>query len=172
MRKEKAIKNKRLFYTESEYTMESHYIEEYFHTHLNQHILLYRVDRAKTKIHPLYNEALPEQTTFLPKLEIPCSVEITKDDGTYREDNFGYEEIAFAKIYILEKTIKESQIAIKVGDYAKYQDRFYEFTVVHNIADTSMFSKNYRNLVRSFSARLAKADQVPEQIYSLDNEIN
>lgn len=171
-KKEKAVKNNRLFYTESEYGLEGDYLEEYFHTHLNQHMLLYQVDRVKSTIHPLYKEALPEQFEFLAKLEIPCSVEITKEDGAYKEDNFGYEEIAFAKIYILEKTIKENSIQIKIGDYAKYEDRFYEFTKVHNIADSSMFSKNYKNIVRSFSARLAKKDQVPEQLYRLDNEIN
>jgi len=167
----KKVEN-RIFYSETEFNLESRYMIEYLKKYCNQHILFYELDIVKTKTHDLYGISESTKKGFKPKRELLAKVNITEESKEFENAGFGYAENVVAEFSIPELILTQNNLSIKMGDIIKYDDLFFEIGRVHNIAKASILTKNIKNKMRKYFAYLIKEDSIPFDLLNSDNEIN
>ena len=67
------------FYSEEDFQYELSLIEEYIEEDLNQVVIVYEIDRAKTNINTTYNES-KEPIRYKAPRELPCMFEIKESE--------------------------------------------------------------------------------------------
>ena len=101
---------------------------------MNFTIILYRVDRYKTKTDDVYGEVLEDGIQFLAPVELKGLVQIMAPSNK----NLGNSKVAQnepgnMKFSIYQKTLEDLQVNIFVGDYIGYyetEDRVRYYTVI------------------------------------------
>jgi hypothetical protein len=133
--------------------------EEWLHGDMNFTLVLYRVDKQKTKTDDVYGEALTDGIKFLPPVEFKAYVQIMAPENKYignsRIDQF---EPGNIRISVYQKQLDELEIEIDNGDYIGYYEtenrvRYY---VVNNdgrvISDNKHTYAGYKPFYRTITA--------------------
>ena len=132
---------------------------EWLHGDLNFTLVLYRIDRLKTKTDDVYGETVSDGIKFLPPVEFNAQVTIATPEnkmvGTTKMDQVEPGNITMS-VYL--KTLRDLDIDIDFGDYVGYYDsenfvRYY--TVVNDgrvVSDTKHTYKGYKPFYRTIIA--------------------
>ena len=114
---------------------------EYLHGNLNFTLVLFRVDRSKSKVDDVYGEAGSEEIRFYPPVEFKGLVNIAQPtNDSYANGLMRYMENGTLTIGVYIKELKELGIDISYGDYIGYpetEDRTRYFTVANDGKITS-----------------------------------
>lgn len=97
---------------------------EYVNKILNQTVILYEVDREKTKVNDIYNEAKFEDLVFKTPIELNVMYKLDKGElKTYDSDVVKgyYVKVGKLTFTIFEKELEENNCDIKRGDYIGLQ---------------------------------------------------
>ena len=122
------------FFGGEDYTLDIGMGEEWLLGDMNFTIILYRVDRYKTKTDDVYGEVLEDGIQFLAPVELKGLVQIKAPSNK----NLGNSKVAQnepgnMKFSIYQKTLDDLQVNIFVGDYFGYyetEDRVRYYTVI------------------------------------------
>jgi hypothetical protein len=122
------------FFGGEDYTLDIGMGEEWLLGDMNFTIILYRIDRYKTKTDDVYGEVLEDGIQFLAPVELKGLVQIMAPSNK----NLGNSKVAQnepgnMKFSIYQKTLEDLQVNIFVGDYIGYyetEDRVRYYTVI------------------------------------------
>jgi hypothetical protein len=148
------------FFSEEDFSLDLGIGEEWLYGDMNFTLVLYRVDRLKTKTDDVYGETISDGIKFLPPVEFKGYVQImvpeNKNLGNTKLNQF---EPGNMKLSVYQKHLDELGIDISFGDYIGYyetEDRVRYYTVnndgrvvsdnKHNYAGTRPY---YRTIMAS-----------------------
>jgi hypothetical protein len=148
------------FFGSTDYETDISIGEEWLYGDMNFTLVLYRVDRLKTKTDNIYGETISDGIKFLPPVEFKGYVQImapeNKNLGNTKLNQF---EPGNMKLSVYQKHLDELGIDISFGDYIGYyetEDRVRYYTVnndgrvvsdnKHNYAGTRPY---YRTIMAS-----------------------
>ena len=97
---------------------------EYVNKVLNQTVVLYEVDREKTKVNDIYNEANYNDLVFKTPVELNVMYKLDKGElKTYNNDTIKgyYINVGQLRFTIYEKELEENGCDINRGDYIGLQ---------------------------------------------------
>jgi hypothetical protein len=122
------------FFGGEDYTLDIGMGEEWLLGDMNFTIILYRIDRYKTKTDDVYGEVLEDGIQFLGPVELKGLVQMMAPSNK----NIGNSKVAQnepgnMKFSIYQKTLDDLQVNIFVGDYFGYyetEDRVRYYTVI------------------------------------------
>ena len=124
--------------------------EEWLHGDLNFTLVLYRVDRMKTKTDDVYGETVEDGIKFLPPVEFKGYVQIlapeNKNLGNSKINQF---EPGNLKVSVYQKHLDELGIDINFGDYIGYyetESRVRYYTVNNDGRIVSDNKHNYAGI--------------------------
>jgi hypothetical protein len=136
------------FFDSSDYQLDISMGEEWLYGDMNFTIVLYRIDRMKTKTDDVYGEALKDGIKFLPPIELKGYVQISLPENKMIAGNkpgVNQVEPGNMRFSIYQKQLDELGIDINFGDYLGYnetEDRI-RYYVVNN--DGRVVSDNKHN---------------------------
>lgn len=174
----KSIKRNNDFYTESEFSFESSFVDEFLDLG-NHKILYFKVDTKKTKTHKLYGDIMTDEIRFKEAIEIPCKIVLDKADEGSKSDGFGYQERLSAVVAITENFLNKANLKVEKGDYFKYETfdtnesaSFFEITRPNYSPNDSAMTKGFKNRMRKILA-IEVFDDVIEKIKQFEEgEVN
>jgi hypothetical protein len=133
--------------------------EEWLHGDMNFTLVLYRIDRVKTKTDDVYGETLTDGIKFLPPVEFKAYVQVmapeNKNVGNSKIDQF---EPGNMKFSVYQKHLDELEIDINYGDYVGYYEtetrvRYYTINNDGRVtSDNKHTYAGYRPYYRTFIA--------------------
>ena len=130
---------------------------EYLHGNLNFTLVLFRVDRSKSKVDDVYGEAGVEEIRFYPPVEFKGLVNIAQPtNDSYANGLMRYMENGQLTIGVYIKELNELGIDIAYGDYIGYpetEDRTRYFTVANDgkiTSDNAHTILGYKAFYRTF----------------------
>lgn len=134
------------FFGSEDYSLDIEMGGEWLHGDMNFTLVLYRIDRYKTKTDDVYGETLQDGIKFLAPVEFKGYVQILQPENKYlgnsKIDQF---EPGNLKVGVYQKHLDELEIDIQYGDYIGYyetEDRI-RYYVVNN--DGRVVSDNKHN---------------------------
>lgn len=129
------VNRNNLFYSETDFDLETDILVGYMEEDLNQTVVLYSVDRKNTQTDALYKSAT-DGIRFMPPVEIPCFYEIEgsqlKSYDT-KTSNGVYVLSGNLTVYVMPKVLEKYSCDVRRGDYIGVQidvDRMSYFVVV------------------------------------------
>ena len=148
------------FFGAEDYNLDVGIGEEWLYGDMNFTLVLYRIDRLKTKTDDVYGETVQDGIKFLPPIEFKGYVQImapeNKNIGTSKINQF---EPGALKVSVYQKQLDDLNIDISFGDYIGYyetENRVRYYTVnndgrvvsdnKHNYAGTKPY---YRTIMAS-----------------------
>ena len=148
------------FFGAEDYNLDVGMGEEWLYGDMNFTLVLYRIDRLKTKTDDVYGETVQDGIKFLPPIEFKGYVQImapeNKNIGTSKINQF---EPGALKVSVYQKQLDDLNIDISFGEYIGYyetENRVRYYTVnndgrvvsdnKHNYAGTRPY---YRTIMAS-----------------------
>ena len=129
------------FFGAEDFSLEVEMGMEWQHGDMNFTMVLYKVDRQKTKVDNVYGETLPDGVKFMAPVEFKCLLQIVAPEnkflGTSRIEQL---EPGNARISVYQKHLDELGVDIDFGDYIGYwekEDKVRYYTVVNDGRITS-----------------------------------
>ena len=111
------------FFGAEDYDLDISMGEEWLHGDMNFTLVLYRVDRYKTKTDDVYGETLTDGIKFHPPVEFKAFVQVmapeNKNLGNSKIENL---EPGNIRISVYQKHLEELDIEISFGDYIGYYE--------------------------------------------------
>lgn len=147
------------FFGAEDYDLDISMGEEWLHGDMNFTLVLYRVDKQKTKTDDVYGEALTDGIKFLPPVEFKAYVQVMAPENKYLGNSkIDQVEPGNIRISVYQKQLDELEIDINYGDYIGYYEtenrvRYY---VVNNdgrvISDNKHTYAGYKPFYRTIMA--------------------
>jgi len=147
------------FFGGEDYSLDINMGEEWLHGDMNFTLVLYRIDRYKTKTDDVYGETLSDGIKYLPPVEFKGLVQIVAPEnkfmGNSKIEQF---EPGNIKVSVYQKHLDELEVDISYGDYLGYYEtetrvRYY---VVANdgrvVSDNKHSYGGYRPFYRTILA--------------------
>lgn len=110
--------------------------EEWLIGDMNFTVILYRVDRYKTKTDDVYGEVLEDGIQFMAPVELKGLVQImAPTNKLLGNSRVKQQEPGNMKFSIYQKTLEDLQVEINMGDYLGYyetEDRVRYYTVIND----------------------------------------
>lgn len=132
---------------------------EWLHGDMNFTIVLYRIDRYKTKTDDVYGETVKDGIKFLAPVEFKAYVQILAPaNGKYGTSKINQSEPGNIKFGVYQSMLDELQVTINLGDYIGYYEteskvRYYTITDDGRInSDNKHTYAGYKPFYRSFIA--------------------
>lgn len=123
------------FFGSEDYSLDIGMGSEWLHGDMNFTLVLYRVDKYKTKTDDVYGETLKDGIKFLPPVEFKGYVQILQPENKYLGNSKVEQmEPGNLKVGVFQKHLDELEIDIQYGDYIGYyetEDRI-RYYVVNN----------------------------------------
>jgi hypothetical protein len=133
--------------------------EEWLHGDMNFTLVLYRVDKQKTKTDDVYGEALTDGIKFLPPVEFKAYVQIMAPENKYLGNSkIGQTEPGNIRISVYQKHLEELGIEINLGDYIGYyetENRVRYYTVNNDGRVVSDNKHSYAGYLPFYSTIIA-----------------
>ena len=121
------------FFGAEDFKLEQDFGSEWLHGDMNFTLVLYRVDRYKTKTDDVYGETVSDGIKFLPPVEFKGYVQIEAPQNTdYGSSKLSQMEPGNLKVGVYQKELDSLGIDISFGDYIGYyetEDRVRYYTV-------------------------------------------
>jgi hypothetical protein len=147
------------FFGEEDFNLEISMGEEWLNGDMNFTLILYRVDRVKTKTDDVYGETLEDGIKFLPPVEFKGYVKILAPENKYLgSSKLDQTEPGNLNVGVYQRQLDELGIDINYGDYIGYYEtesrvRYY---VVNNDGRVTSDNKHtyagYKPFYRSIIA--------------------
>ena len=147
------------FFGEEDFNLEISMGEEWLNGDMNFTLILYRVDRVKTKTDDVYGETLQDGIKFLPPVEFKGYVKIMAPENKYLgTTKLDQTEPGNLNVGVYQRQLDELGIDINYGDYIGYYEtesrvRYY---VVNNDGRVTSDNKHtyagYKPFYRSIIA--------------------
>jgi hypothetical protein len=148
------------FFSDEDFFLDTSIGQEWLYGDMNFTLVLYRIDRAKTKTDNVYGETLMDGIKFLPPVEFKGYVQIIQPENrNIASSKINQIEPGNLKVGVYQKQLDELDIDISFGDYIGYYEsetRVRYYTVVndgrvisdnkHTYAGTRPF---YRSIIAS-----------------------
>ena len=134
------------FFGSNDFELDTSIGEEWLYGDMNFTVVLYRIDRMKTKTDDVYGEALKDGIKFLPPIELKGYVQImAPENKNLGNSKINQIEPGNMRFSTYQKQLDELGIDIQFGDYLGYyetEDRI-RYYVVNN--DGRVISDNKHN---------------------------
>lgn len=134
------------FFDSNDFQLDTSIGEEWLYGDMNFTVVLYRIDRMKTKTDDVYGEALKDGIKFLPPIELKGYVQIMAPENKQIAGNkMNQVEPGNMRFSTYQKQLDELNVDIQFGDYLGYyetEDRI-RYYVVNN--DGRVVSDNKHN---------------------------
>lgn len=116
----------------------------YLATDMPATILLFRIDRLKTKVNNLYGETRAREKVTLAPIELQVRMVIEQNDTDYLGDTNIVKHYAGQLVFtVYDKELKENQVDITRGDYIGFRNSKQSLTYyVVNDADVNNVSNS------------------------------
>jgi hypothetical protein len=148
------------FFGDEDFNLDISIGEEWLYGDMNFTLVLYRIDRQKTKTDDVYGETLKDGIKFLPPVEFKGYVQIlAPENKNVGNSKMNLAEPGNLKVSVYQKQLDELGIDISYGDYIGYyetENRVRYYTVnndgriisdnKHNYAGTRPY---YRTIIAS-----------------------
>ena len=135
------------FFGDSDFNLDISMGSEWLEGDMNFTLVLYRVDRIKTKTDDVYGETVPDGIKFLPPVEFKGFVQIMAPENKYLGNSkVDQMEPGNLKVSVFQRHLDELGIDIQYGDYIKYyetEDRVRFYTVNNDGRVVSDNKHNY-----------------------------
>ena len=135
------------FFGDSDFDLDISMGSEWLEGDMNFTLVLYRVDRIKTKTDDVYRETVPDGIKFLPPVEFKGFVQIMAPENKYLGNSkVDQMEPGNLKVSVFQRHLDELGIDIQYGDYIKYyetEDRVRFYTVNNDGRVVSDNKHNY-----------------------------
>jgi hypothetical protein len=123
------------FFSDTDFQLEVSFGEEWLYGDMNFTLVLYRIDRIKTKKDDVYGEVMSEGIQYLPPIEINAYVQIEQPTNIFLGNSkITQMEPGNMRFSVYQKMLDEMGIEINYGDYIGYyetEDRV-RYYVVNN----------------------------------------
>lgn len=111
------------FFGGEDYALDIDMGQEWLEGDMNFTVILYRVDRYKTKTDDVYGEALSDGIQFLPPIEIKGYVQISAPTNqTISKSRVELDEPGNMRFSVYQKYLDDLQVDIAFGDYLGYYE--------------------------------------------------
>jgi hypothetical protein len=111
------------FFGAEDYALDIGMGEEWLLGDMNFTIVLYRIDRYKTKTDDVYGEVTEDGVQFLAPVELQGLVQIMgPSNKNYGNSKIGLQEPGNMKFSIYQKTLDDMGVEIFLGDYIGYYE--------------------------------------------------
>lgn len=151
----------KLFITPREITLINDWVKEFMKDVVGQKIAYYPVSVLKTKIHPVYDEAVTKI------FENPISIPVIASQPNWetRHNKFGMEQSVTVEMYIQSRDLIDKNLVLAEGDFFTYGDAVFE--VVSYLNFNNIFGQeDYQNGYKLIG-KLARTGQFdPNQLFS------
>jgi len=154
------------FFGSEDYNLEIEMGSEWLNGDMNFTLVVYRVDKTKTKTDDVYGEALTDGIKFKPPVEVNAYVQIlapeNKNLGTSKINQMEPGNLRFS---VYQKQLEDLSIEINYGDYIGYYEsetkvRYY---VVNNDGRVNSDNKHtyggYRPFYKTYVASPVSNDE-------------
>ena len=147
------------FFGAEDYNLDLSIGEEWLYGDMNFTVVLYRIDRMKTKTDDVYGEALKDGIKFLSPVELKGYVQImAPENKNYGNSKINQFEPGNMRFSIYQRQLDELGIDINFGDYIGYyetEDRIRYYTVNNDgrvISDNKHNYAGYKPYYRTIMA--------------------
>jgi hypothetical protein len=111
------------FFGAEDYNLDLSIGEEWLYGDMNFTLVLYRVDRLKTKTDDVYGETVKDGVKFLPPVEFKAFVQISAPENkNLGNSKINQTEPGNIRISIYQRQLDELGIDINYGDYIGYYE--------------------------------------------------
>ena len=132
---------------------------EWLEGDMNFRLVLYRVDKQKTKTDDVYGETVEDGIKFLPPVEFMGYVQIEQPENQdYGQSRMSQMEPGNLKVGVYQESLDELNIDIEYGDYIGYyetESRVRYYSVVNDgrvVSDNKHTYGGYKPFYRSIIA--------------------
>ena len=149
------------FFGENDFQLDISIGEEFLYGDMNFTVVLYRVDKMKTKTDDVYGEVLQDGIKFLPPIELKGYVQIMAPENKQIAGNkINQFEPGNMKFSTYQKQLDELGVDIQFGDYLGYyetEDRIRYYTVNNDGRVVSDNKHNYAGYKPYYRTIMASA---------------
>lgn len=111
------------FFGGEDYTLDVNMGQEWLEGDMNFTVILYRIDRYKTKTDDVYGEALKDGIQFLPPVELKGYVQIMAPTNMkLGQSKVQQDEPGNMRFSVYQQYLDEMQVEIRFGDYLGYYE--------------------------------------------------
>jgi hypothetical protein len=154
------------FYDYLDFGLEDEMAREYLEGDINFTVILFRVDRVKSRTEDVYGESDVEEIKFHPPVELKVRPILEESESKSYSEGYGrYEDYGNLTFTIFETQLTELGVDITYGDYIGYpdkEDNIKYFTVVNDgriNSDNSKTRVGYKSYYRKVSCVTADPDE-------------
>ena len=147
------------FFDENDFMIDLQLGSEWLHGDMNFTLVLYRIDRIKTKTDDIYGETVSDGIKFLPPVEFKGYVQIFAPENKFLGNSkIDQVEPGNLKVSVYQSHLDELGIDINFGDYIGYYEtetRVRYYTVNNDgrvISDNKHTYAGYKPFYRSIIA--------------------
>jgi hypothetical protein len=111
------------FFGAEVFTLEQDFGSEWLHNDMNFTLVLYRVDRYKTKTDDVYGETVSDGIKFLPPVEFKGYVQImAPENKNLGNSKINQIEPGNMKVSVYQRDLDELEVDVNNGDYIGYYE--------------------------------------------------
>ncbi len=111
------------FFGEDDFALDQELGKEWLDGDMNFKLILYRVDRYKTKNDDVYGESTKDGVKFLPPVEFNAYVDVLPSENKFIGSSLvAQTEPGNMQFWVYESTLEELNIEINFGDYIAYYE--------------------------------------------------
>lgn len=147
------------FFDGDDYNLDISMGEEWLLGDMNFTLVLYKVDRQKTKIDDVYGEVLPDGVKYKPPIEFKAYIQIVQPENKFLgSSKVNQMEPGNLRFSVYLKHLEELGIEINLGDYVGYyetEDYVRYYSVVNDgriISDNKHTYGGYKPFYKTFIA--------------------
>lgn len=147
------------FFGAEDYNLDLSIGEEWLYGDMNFTLVLYRIDKLKTKTDETYGETVSDGIKFLPPIEFKAYVQISQPENkNVGSSKINQIEPGNIRISVYQRQLDELGIDINYGDYIGYyetEDRVRYYTVNNDgrvISDNRHTYAGYKPFYRTITA--------------------
>ena len=147
------------FFDQNDYDLDINMGSEWLHGDMNFTLVLYRIDKMKTKTDDVYGETLKDGIKFLPPVEFKGLVQISEaENKNYGNSRINQTEPGNMKVSVYQRQLDELGVDVSFGDYIGYyetEDRIRFYTVTDDgrvVSDNKHTYAGYKPFYRTIIA--------------------
>ena len=154
------------FFDQNDYDLDINMGSEWLHGDMNFTLVLYRIDKMKTKTDDVYGETLKDGIKFLPPVEFKGLVQISEaENKNYVNSRINQTEPGNMKVSVYQRQLDELGVDVSFGDYIGYyetEDRIRFYTVTDDgrvVSDNKHTYAGYKPFYRTIIASAVVDDE-------------
>ena len=154
------------FFDQNDYDLDINMGSEWLHGDMNFTLVLYRIDKMKTKTDDVYGETLKDGIKFLPPVEFKGLVQISEaENKNYGNSRINQTEPGNMKVSVYQRQLDELGVDVSFGDYIGYyetEDRIRFYTVTDDgrvVSDNKHTYAGYKPFYRIIIASAVVDDE-------------